>query len=189
MGMPRFDRCSASRIISDLGLASSNRKVAEHWLSLWRGDVLPARVSFSPSALKPFLRNLILFDVVPDRSVIVRLAGTTFRFVLDMELTGEDWIAFAPPEYRAERLRIFSDIAGGAIGRGVRSIELKSGKTQSCEEIILPFGADGDSPALSVLCHVDWIQDGGFMGVASREQALGAALAFETILLPLRKAA
>ncbi len=187
--MQYFDRGAAFKIVSDLELAPANRRLVHHWLSLWHGNVLPGRSAIKPSDLKSLLPNLIMFDVVPGRTVVVRLAGTNYNFVLGMELTGRDWIDLAPVEYRAERLRIFSDIAMGAIGRGVRSIEMKAGDRRSSEEILLPFRSDADGDAQLVLCHVDWSSGQDSVRIASREQAWGAPLAFETILLPLASSA
>jgi hypothetical protein len=187
--MQIFDRGAALRIVSDLELAPSNRKFIEYWLSLWSGNALPERNAIKPADLKPLLSNLIMFDVVPSKSVTVRLAGTNFNFTLGTELTGEDWIAAAPPDYRGERLRVFTDIASGAIGRGLRRIDMKSGESETSEEVLLPFRAEADGSAQLVVCHVDWRPVQEFARIASREQAYGEPLAFETIQLPLMKAA
>ena len=183
--MQMFDRGAALRIVSGLGLAPANRAIADHWLSLWTGAGLPDRSALRPASLKALLPNLVLFDVVPGRSVVVRLAGTTMAQVLGVELTGRDWIESAPREYRPQRLRIFSDIAHGAIGRGVRKVEMKAGGSRTCEEILLPFR--GKESQL-VVCHVDW-DTSELTRIASREQACGPALAFETVPLPFTKAA
>jgi len=187
--MQYFDRGAVNKIVSDLELAPSNRRLVQHWLSLWSGNALPDRAAIKPADLKPLLSNLILFDVVPGKSVVVRLAGTMFNIVLGAELTGRDWVAQAPEEYRAERLRIFSDIAAGAIGRGVRSLAMSTGDTHSCEEIILPFRSDRESDARMVLAHIDLDIGRSEAKIASQEHAMGPPLAFETILLPLLKAA
>jgi hypothetical protein len=187
--MQYFDHAAACGIVSDLELASINLALAQHWLSLWSGNAFPNRSALRPADLKRFLPNLILFDVVPDESVVVRLAGTQINFALGTELTGRDWIDLAPPTHRAERLRIFSRIVSGAIGRGVRNVEMKTGNALSFEEILLPLRGDGDSGTLPVLCHVDWNPGQDLARIASREQAWGPALAFETIPLPLLRAA
>jgi len=187
--MQYFDRDAVQKIVSDLELALSNRRLARHWLSLWSGNVLPDRSALKPADLKPLLSNLIMFDVIPNRSVVVRLAGTMFNIMLGAELTGRDWIEMAPAEYRAERLRIFSDIAAGAIGRGVRTLAMSTGDTRSSEEIILPFRGENDSDLRTVLAHIDLDVGRTEAKILSREQALGPPLAFETILLPLLKAA
>jgi hypothetical protein len=187
--MQHFDRGAAFKIVSDLELAADNSKLVHHWLSLWSDNELPARDALKPADVKSLLANLIMFDVVAGESVIVRLAGTNFGFTLGMDLTGKDWIELAPAAHRAGRLRIFSDIVTGAIGRGVRSIEMKAGDARSCEEILLPFRGDVKEGPQLVLCHVDWNPGHDHPKIASREQAWGPALAFETIPLPLSKMA
>ena len=66
----------AEGAIATLGLKDTNNSFANYWLSLWEGDELPERSKFSPSKIKPLLPFLLVFDVVPDESVTVRLAGT-----------------------------------------------------------------------------------------------------------------
>ncbi|MGD0193161.1 MAG: PAS domain-containing protein [Rhizomicrobium sp.] len=187
--MQFFDRSAALSILSDLELSPSNRRLVQYWLSLWSGNALPERHAVKPADLKPLLSNLIMFDVAPARSVKVRLAGTNFNFILGTELTGEDWIELAPPDYRRERLRVFTDIASGAIGRGIRKIDMKTGDSETSEELLLPFRAEADGSPQLVLCHVDWRPQQEFARIVSREQALGEPLAFETIQLPLMQAA
>lgn len=178
-----FDQSSARETIASLGLAPANRAFAEYWLSLWQDHALPRRGTINPAQLKALLPNLLILDVVPDRSVTVRLAGTTFNAVLGLELTGQDWVALAPPEYRAERLRIFSDIALGAIGRGMRRVEMDSAEDTVCEELLLPFAVEDTGEICPVMCHLDWRTQGNYVRIKSREQAMGAPLAFEVIPL------
>lgn len=177
--MTFFDR--AAQAIADTSLEAANRSLAEHWLSLWAGDEIPARKSLRPEKLRAFLPTVLLLDTVPGRSVTVRLAGTTFRRALDTELTGTDWIASAPPDYRETRLRIISQIARGAIGIGHRRVEMCGEDDYVCEEILLPFAADGDGPA-TVLVHVNWHPE-HLSVVRSATQALGNPLDFAVLAL------
>lgn len=178
----RFDRDFAESLLARVDLELANRALARHWLGWWKDGALPARTRLEPAKLKSFLPNLILFDVVPDRSVTVRLAGTLFRRALGTEITGKDWVAVAPAHYRAERLRIISQIARGAVGIGHRRIAMRGAEAYVCEEILLPFAAEacGTSP---VLVHVDWHPQ-HLSVVESAEQALGDPIDFK--VLPLR---
>jgi hypothetical protein len=178
-----FDRARAREIIARLKLEATNRAVADYWLSLWEGDALPPRTKFNPARIKQFLRGLVLFDVVPDEGVTIRLAGTGFAFLLGTELTGKDWIAMAPEGYRAERLRIFSVIARGAVGVGHRRIDLYEGTNFLSEEILLPFAAAPGANNQQVLTRLNW-PDNYFIKIKSAEQAAGIPLSFETIPLP-----
>ncbi len=164
-----------------------NRVLADHWLSLWTGDALPPRAKLDPRQIKPFLPNLLLFEVVPDKSVVIRLAGTRYRRALNTELTGQDWIALAPEHYRAERLRIISAIARGAIGVGHRRVPLTHGADYVCEEILLPFAPEcGDTHP--VLVHVNWKAE-EFVQIRSTQKALGDPLDFRICALHEEKAA
>jgi hypothetical protein len=151
----RFDKAQARQLISSLSLRPANAAIAELWLSLWDGDALPKKSAVTPAQLKKFLPNLLLFDVVPETSVTVRLAGTFFTRILGMELTGLDWIEAAPADYRAERLSSFTEIALGALYRGSRDVEMTFGPNVKCQEILLPLAPDSEGAAYTVLCHID----------------------------------
>jgi hypothetical protein len=124
--------------------------------------------------MKPFLANIIMFDVVPDRSVTVRLAGTGFRHFLDSELTGGDWIGLAPRSHQATRLNLFSSIARGAILVAHRLVAMTVGADYVSEEILLPFAPEpgGYSP---VLVHVNFKPE-HFLKIKSIVQVTGDPL-------------
>jgi hypothetical protein len=179
--MSELKKCVAEKAIAGLALAPSNAELARHWLSLWPGDELPLRAAFRPAKLKPYLPNLLLFNVVPDASVTVRLAGTGFRHILGTELTGKDWIALAPESYRATRLGLFSAVARGAVVVAHRRVALNDGADQISEEILLPFApeADGASP---VLVHVDW-KPQQFLRIQSVAQVVADPLDWKLVKL------
>jgi len=95
-----FSKNAIETILADVALEEINRAFVEHWLSLWQGNELPARTQLNPAKMKRFLTKMAILDVVPDRGVTVRLAGTGLTAVLEMELSGKDWIALAPEHYR-----------------------------------------------------------------------------------------
>ena len=179
--MRPLDKDSAARAIDGLALEPGNRTLAQYWLSLWRGDALPPRAALSPAQMKRFLPLILLLDTVPEKSVTIRLAGTHYRKALGTELTGQDWIALAPPAYRAERLRIFSEIARGAVGVGHRHVPLTYDPDYVCEEIVLPFAADDDGSS-PVLVHVNWRRE-SYAQARSVPQALGDPLDFRLCAL------
>jgi hypothetical protein len=182
--MSRFDHTAVAGTLSALDLRPSQRKLADHWLSLWKDRDLPERASFHPSRLKALLPALAIYDVMPERSVTVRLAGTLYNDVLGLEITGMDWIAMVPHEFQQTRLRLFSDMARGGIGRGFRSIELETGPPCDCHEFFLPFRADASTGVHPILGLVDWNPQQRFTKIKSRAQAMGASTAFEIIPLP-----
>ncbi len=172
---------AAEDAVAQLELEASNAGLAAHWLSLWPGDGLPPRAALRPAALKPYLSSILLFDVVPDESVTVRLAGTGYRHILGAELTGQDWLAAAPQSHRATRLTLFSTIARGAIGSAHRRIAMTMGDDYRSEEILLPFAREA-SGAHPVLVHVNF-KPQQFLQIRSMTQVTGDPL--DWTMLPL----
>ncbi len=172
---------AARRMLAGLGLEEANRALADHWLALWPGDALPPRAALSPAKIKPFLPNMVMLDVVPGARVTVRLAGTAVTKALGLELTGQDWLALAPRSYRAERLRILSKVARGAIGTGHRRIVMALAGDYTCEEILLPFAAE-PSGAHPVLVHINWKPE-YLLRIESPGQAIGMPLDFRVLAL------
>lgn len=173
-------RSAAQKAIAGLNLEASNRELAEHWLSLWDGDALPPRGTFNPARLKSFLPGIMLFDVVPDRSVKVRLAGTGYRFVLERDPTDEDWIAAAPESHRAARLHSFSVIARGAVLVAHRRVAMLNDGEHISEEILVPFAPDANG-VVTLLCRVNFKAE-DFRHIKSMPQVLGDPL--DVILVP-----
>ena len=179
-----FDRAATQTLIAGLDLTPANRGVMETWLSLWCGNELPDRRQLNPADLKRNLSHLAIFDVVPGVSVTVRLAGTSFGSVLGMELTGQDWIALAPENHRAGRLRTFADIASGALCIATRHVETGAMEASLTEEILLPLAVDPVHGIYPVLCHVDWKSARPDMRIKSPAQAIGTPDSFAIIPLP-----
>jgi hypothetical protein len=178
-----FDKDAATRCFDESRLSKDGNDVARYWLSLWRGDQLPRRADFEPKKIAPHLRALAIFDVVPDKSVFCRLQGSGLAEALGRDITGQDWLALTKPEDRPVRLQRWSDVARGAIGRGLRQGVRESGEPQYSEEIMLPFGeADG---AHQVLFHVSWRQTAYNPTRAGISNANGLSLEFR--LAPLQK--
>lgn len=167
-------------IVARLGLEASNRVLVDYWLSLWEGDALPPRAKFSPAKLKRFLPSIILFDVVPDARVTVRLVGTGYRYALGGNFTGKDWIAAAAEDHRAARLRVFSAVARGAIFVAHRRIAMLDSDAVVSEEVLLPFAPEPDG-TVCVLVRVNFEGD-QFQKIKSIPQVTGEPL--DTKLVP-----
>ncbi|HEY4112767.1 MAG TPA: PAS domain-containing protein [Rhizomicrobium sp.] len=172
--MSSFSHAAVREIIGGLDLEESNRQFAEHWLSLWEGDELPPSSRFNPAQLKAFLPGILKFEVVPDARVTVRLAGTGYRFVLQKDPTGADWIEAAPQSHRAQRLRIFSTVARGAVLVAHRRIAMLGGDDFISEEVLLPFAPDATG-AVAVLARVNFKAD-QFARIRSMVQVTGDPL-------------
>ena len=169
--MNGFDKQAAEQAIDALRLARANGELAARWFALWQDDALPPRARFRPVNFKRFLPNIALFSVVPDRRVTVRLAGTRFAHVLGQDVTGMDWIAAAPEQYRPRRLAVLSQIARGAILIDNRRFATTDGEDYVSEEILLPFAPDANG-VVPVLAHADLPVD-RFVKVKSLIQVFG----------------
>jgi hypothetical protein len=156
VGLTAFNFAAAQRCFDDSRLNSDTGRIARYWLSLWRGDQLPLRADFRPKDIADLLRGVALFDVVPDMSVHCRLAGSFIVEGAGQDITGSDWLVLTPPEKRPVRLSRFSEVARGAIGRGLRAAPRSSGELQYSEEIMLPFGDIAGNGARQVLIYVSW---------------------------------
>lgn len=157
-GLTGFSRAVADRCFADNPPGSGGRTIADYWLSLWRGDELPRRADFKPRGVAEQLPLISIFDVVPDKSVHCRLHGSVLAQALGEDLTGKDWIAMTAEEDKPVRLQRWSDVARGAIGRGVRAGRRESGEPQYSEEIMLPFGDVTPDGSRQVLYHLSWRQ-------------------------------
>ena len=176
-----FSKATAQAVVAQLDLEETNRALADHWLSLWDADALPARAKFNPALMKPFLTNMLMFSVVPGESVTVRLAGTGYRQILGAELTGQDWIALAPESHRAMRLKLFSTVAAGAVLVAHRLIAMTVGDDYVSEEILLPFAPEA-AGSVPVMAHVNFKPE-QFIKIKSFAQVTGDPLDYN--LVPL----
>ncbi len=151
-----FTKTNAQHILSERSLSPRTQRIAEYWLSLWYDDNLPARGAINPSQIKDLLPGVILFQVVPNLAVRVRMAGTDFCTLLRRELTGADWLQATPQADRAIRLDVFSDVARGAVGFSQWRFSRPWHGTVSCEKLLLPLAPEPGLPGMPILGFVDW---------------------------------
>jgi hypothetical protein len=146
------------RILAQVDFSERCQQLADYWLSLCRDNAFPSRDKIDPSRIKPLLPGIIIFEVVPDASVRVGLCGTDFRAALKVELSGADWLARTPAKNRAERLKVFSQVARGAIAfnRWCFTHDIPGVGVAMCEKLLLPLRARKGLPAIPVLGFVDW---------------------------------
>jgi hypothetical protein len=181
----RFDKQAAMKAVAEAKLAPANSAVADHWFSLWNGDALPSRGQLKPADLKALLPDLLLFDVVPEKSVTVRLAGTNISKALGFELTGRDWLATAAPEHRDARLALFTAVARGAIGYGYRRVTMNYGGDTCSEELLLPFAADPGSEIYELFAHIHWAKAFQFANPVAPDKLIDRAPGFA--IIPLQR--
>lgn len=165
-----FDFAAARRCFDENPASKDGERCARYWLSLWRDDRLPTRNDFKPKAIASLLPSVCIFEVTPGASVHCRLAGSHIVEGAGRDITGMDWLALTPEENRNERLSRFSEVARGAIGRGVRSARRISGDMQLAEEIMLPFGDVGAAGVRQALTYIGWrptVYDPAITGVSN----------------------
>lgn len=153
-----LEKIDARQILSQIDFSSRCQQIADYWLSIWDGDLLPSRSCINPAMIKALLPGVIIFEVVPDASVAVGLSGTDFQSALKSELTAADWLHRTPLKDRAKRLQIFSQIARGAIGfnRWCFTHAVQGVGVAICEKLLLPLRPDKNEAAICVLGFVDW---------------------------------
>jgi hypothetical protein len=145
---------AATRRLHDTMLGKANRRLADHWLSHWCGDELPAW-PLNTSAVDDLLPGLVAFELHPTDHLICILCGEYVRRLAGMDLVGRDWIGLAEPEQRSKRLHGFLTVASGSVGHSMRYAQHRSGDVHCIEEIMLPFAkrAGGIVP---ILVHLSW---------------------------------
>jgi hypothetical protein len=173
-----FKKGLAEQCFAETPPGSDGRGVADYWLSLWKDGELPRRADFKPRPIVDQLPVISIFDVIPNQSVQCRLHGTVHAQGLDEDLTGRDWLSLTAPEHRALRLHRWSEVARGAIGRGVRAARRRSGEPQYSEEMLLPFGDVAPDGSRQVLYHLSWRQTTYDPTVLDRPTASGLAVEF-----------
>jgi PAS domain len=154
--MQRASREAAVKAFDTLNIQGRNRILASYWLSLWRGDRMPARADFNPAKIGPLLPGIGIFAVKPGVSSGCRLVGTAITRAAGCDLTGLDWRQYTAKDEWQVRLERNSTIALGQIGIGVRSNRGESGQTEQSVELQLPFADEAEDGTRQILFHLDW---------------------------------
>jgi len=150
-----YDLAVTREMIEQAGLAPRTQKIFEYWLSLWEGDELPKLSRFRPEDVPQLAANILIFNVVPDKSVTIRSAGDSFTRSSSGWRLGTDWLTTAPPRARDSRLRRFTASARGAIVRGIPEAILKSEHAYFYEAVHFPFRSEDDG-VTPVMVYIDW---------------------------------
>ncbi len=178
-----FDITRAGQILANLPLSPANRRLADYWLELWDGDLLPLRARFSPARVRDLLPGIMIQEIEPGKRVCVRLCGTAITEAFGRDLTGADLIAISPDDTREARLAYHNLIAEGAIGFGVRRSTTRYGMAAESQELHLPLRDMMESGGRLVLFHSDWRARGAHPGVAEVPDVLSCPV--EVRAMPL----
>ena len=178
-----FDHDAASQALGAAGFNDANYRLAQYWLSLWQGNSLPKRAHFDPRRVPDLLSTICIFDVIPERQVTCRLAGSAIRRALGIELTNRDWLAPLDESQRAIRLQRFSTLAYGAAARSLRHAIDQDGREQIVEKILLPFGDISSNGTRHVITHSNWRSSSVRLGQGELSGADQIALVYREISL------
>lgn len=133
--------------------------------------------------MRDLLPGVMIQEITPGVSMIVRLSGTAINAAFGRDLTGWDLIAMSPDGARTERLARNSDVAKGAIALGVRRRTTRLGHETESQEIQLPFGDVTADGARQILFHTSWRPENAQPGVAEVGDVLRLAESFDTVSL------
>ena len=153
--LQKITKDTAESAIEKLSLGEKNTAFVGYWLSLWRGDELPRFETFDMARLPALAPMMVLFDVVPERSVIVRSAGSEVCRAVGRQLAGLDWIAYAAARNQKLRMQNMSEVANGSVLLARRPFSLATGTPRANEELVLPFAPNADGVTPVVAC-TDW---------------------------------
>jgi hypothetical protein len=157
--MQRANRDAAIKAFETLCISGRNHALAAYWLSLWRGDRMPARADFNPAKIGALLPGIGIFSVKPGVQSACRLAGTAIAQATGRELTGLDWRQYTPKDEWQLRLERNSAVALGQVGIGIRSRADRRGGTEQFVELQLPFADEAEDGTRQILFHLDWRAD------------------------------
>ncbi len=87
--------------LSSLEFCNAAKTMIDLWRSLpiEAGKICPYKASFSPAPMRQYLKNVILYKHIDDYKIITRVAGTSIREFMGLDLTGKDLMNYLPPEY------------------------------------------------------------------------------------------
>jgi hypothetical protein len=134
---------------------TDNIAFAEQWRR-WRGDrLLPRRAALDLGSIRRLLGSVILFELLAEDIVIVKVAGTALREHYGYELTGKNYVELAPPARRATRcFRMWQSATRPCGSRLIREHKVPSGRITHAEVVTLPLEADRDDAPRLLLTHV-----------------------------------
>jgi hypothetical protein len=137
-----YDRAAVKAAVDLMGLAPRSQLFVEQWLESWNGDQLPLAADFPGQSLESLKPLIMIALLEPGQNAIVSVMGAGLARATGLDLSGMDWIAMAPPEARAERLRRADAIGAGAILRTTREVLLDSQTPYFFETISVPLAPD-----------------------------------------------
>jgi hypothetical protein len=135
------------------------RQFLAHWQSLRVGEALPTLKDFLGKPLPILQPNVAIKDVIPPKTLRVRLFGTRLVDVVGVDLTGHNLIDFAGNPAMADALWWYHHtVAVHPVGlASVKLAATASGRSISFEDVELPLTPFPGGP-LCVACCLGFVE-------------------------------
>lgn len=125
------------------------QKFADYWQSLPRQALIPSRKSFDPIAVAALLPGVAMYEMVSDKEILIRLAGTAVVNIYGQEITGKNYLDFWAPGYHASMVRAHELMLNHPCGLIVAlEGQSASGQVSSSVSVGFPILNVNDSPMM-----------------------------------------
>ncbi|UTW60092.1 PAS domain-containing protein [Kordiimonas sp. SCSIO 12603] len=90
-----------NKILSGFRSSAATERLIDTWLSLPReaGALCPKKSAFSPTSLGKHLNQVVLFEHLGPREIMIRVIGTGIQGYLHEKMTGKNLFDLLPPEH------------------------------------------------------------------------------------------
>ncbi len=136
------------------------QKVLAYWCSMRTDNIVPRRADLRPSALLPFLPNLMILEYKEPGKVVYRLVGTACVDKLGMDLTGTNLFDFIAPHQRAAAVASLEEVRTHPCGCLVYEKLRSKYLTPVLVEIIYLPLRDRDGEITQLFAAVDVVERG-----------------------------
>jgi hypothetical protein len=124
----------------------ANQHFIAAWLN-WRGPerLMPKRSAVELGDIKGLLGRIILFEIISEDDIRIKVAGTQLREHINFEATGRNFAALTPPDQWPLRRWRLNEMATRPCGGTMinRETYIDSGDTVSFETVTLPVEPEG----------------------------------------------
>lgn len=141
-------------------VCASTRAVFDYWCSIRGGQIAPARADLRPSALLPFLPNLMILEYKEPGKLVYRLVGTACVDKLGTDLTGTNLFDFIAPHQRAAAVASLEEVRTQPCGYLVYEKLRSKYLTPVLVEIIYLPLRDRDGEITQLFAAVDVVERG-----------------------------
>lgn len=145
---------ATQQILKSLGLAPGSQQFADQWFAAWDGCWLPDDAMFEKTLSDDIRRFCLFSEYNPRGGIPIRFTGDEIKRLAGADLTGLDYVEFAPPATRGERMRRVLAAVSGAVVRVTHQLTLKTGGDQFVETVSLPL-REREGGLTTMVCFID----------------------------------